>query len=362
MTWPSKIIILIVILGSTINLIAGSVSENIRWRVYHETMKNEDWAPGGRAIEKNGERGLISNSDWKTGFTPGTLRELSGYFPEARTAWNSARKRLKGSSLIAGTHDLGFMLFLALDPKSPEDLPFLKAGGALVSARFSEKTGAIKAWDHKKWEFPVIIDTMANLDILRFDGSRGKQVAQTHADTTWRLLVRPNGSTRHKAQLNSKSGKTIHAGTHQGLHDQSTWARGQAWAVYGWASLSEWLPEELPRAEHLASWSLANTKGKIPLWDYAAPETDPRDESSAAILAAGYAKLYILTKNEVYKKGAIEMLKALLDRPKTSCTQSWTSVHWIHTMTPEGAPYADYYALKAANLLDASRRELFNVR
>lgn len=306
----------------------------------------------------------INPNEWDSGFHAGVLRQLALYFPDWKTIAQKETKSIIVSAGTQKTHDLGFLLLPALrDTQNQEEADALKTGADALRARFDSRKKAIRAWDFQPWNYPVIIDTMPNLELLKtgedYDGtSIWKDIARTHAETTWKLLVRPDGSTRHLVDLNPDGTKTYEAG--QGLSETSTWARGHAWALYGWATLATWTHNklDLARAEKLAEFSLVkNQTDKIPPWDYQAPD-EPKDEAAAAINAAAFAKLGLLTGKTKYWKQSALILAELAAQPWNTETYCGMTTSWIQSrdktqLGPQGSPIGDYYALETANLMGA---------
>ena len=305
---------------------------------------------------------FMVEGDWKAGFPAGIARLLAQF----REDWGPEARALKKKTIphwsVQGTHDLGFLLLPALrDQTDPESQASLEAGAASLAARYDPAREAIKAWDYKPWGFPVIIDTMANLELLLMVGDRtgdAKMVgaARSHAETTWRVLVRPDGSTRHICDMDVFGSPVGKPGAGQGADDDSTWSRGQAWAFYGWVALAERTGsgKDLNRAKKLGAYIKAQTiESKIPPWDYSLPE-DPKDESAGAINAAAFARLWKLTGDKAARNETIKILEALNQAASTNprCggttwIRSWETTH----LPPEASVVGDYYLLEAASIL-----------
>ena len=115
-----------------------------------------------------------------------------------------------------------------------------------LATRFREKPGIIQSWDvtrgwqsERGWECPVIIDNMMNLELLfeatKLSGdSTFYHIAVNHADRTLKEHFRTNGSCYHVIDYSLADGMVRHRQTAQGYADESTWSRGQAWAIYGY--------------------------------------------------------------------------------------------------------------------------------
>ena len=108
-----------------------------------------------------------------------------------------------------------------------------------LASRFDPKVGCIKSWDSNKNEYLVIIDNMMNLELLFWatkvtgDSSYYK-IAVTHANTTMKNHFRPDYSSYHVINYNATTGEVQQKRTAQGFADESAWARGQAWGLYGY--------------------------------------------------------------------------------------------------------------------------------
>ena len=186
-----------------------------------------------------------------------------------------------------------------------------------LSRRFNAVAGVLRSWDHSrdKWDYPVIIDNMMNLELLfaatRLSGdSSFYKIAVTHANTTMKHHFRPDYSSYHVIDYDSTTGAVRKKNTHQGFAHESAWARGQAWALYGYTMCFRETrdPVYLKQAEQVANFILSHPnlpRDKVPYWDFNAPgiPAEPRDASAAAIIASalyelsGYSK-----KGKEFKK------------------------------------------------------------
>ena len=113
---------------------------------------------------------------------------------------------------------------------------------ASLDSRFSAVVGGTRSWDFGAWSFPVIVDNMMNLELLFWSSKHGSDPvamqrwwshATSHADVTRASHVRPDASTFHLVDFDPATGAVRSRETVQGAFDESTWARGQAWALYG---------------------------------------------------------------------------------------------------------------------------------
>jgi unsaturated chondroitin disaccharide hydrolase len=182
---------------------------------------------------------------WTQGFFPGSLWYLHELTQDP--AWRDRAERftwpLESQKRNTETHDVGFKLFpsfgnahrLTGDDRYRE---VLLAGAASLATRFRPEVGAIDCCDwNPEWRLPVVIDTMMNLELLLWASRHGgdpayAELALRHALRTLADLVRPDGGTFHVSDYEPGSGALRWRGTFQGARDDSTWSRGQAWAVF----------------------------------------------------------------------------------------------------------------------------------
>ncbi|KAH7075312.1 unsaturated glucuronyl hydrolase [Paraphoma chrysanthemicola] len=274
---------------------------------------------------------------WTSGFFPGSLhlllerRRKYGHvgsrdnaprsiphllnLEHACTYWT---ENLHQNALLNSTHDLGFMImpWAKVAYEQNHDLRALetiKTAAHTLYSRYSSKLGCIRSWDKcvtKKYnfqdlntDFMVIIDNMMNLDLLFYAASKTGDAemfsaAVQHARTTLRTHIRPDGSTTHLIVLDPDNGNIKHRLTNQGFSHTSCWARGQAWAIAGFAETYHWtLDEEFLRtSQHAADFFIArlDESGVVP-WDFDARDIagpDQPSDSSAAMIAA-YGMLLI---------------------------------------------------------------------
>lgn len=273
-----------------------------------------------RSVNPNGTVRLAPKTDWTTGFFPGSLwygYELTGN-KDLATAAQRFTLALDSIRYVTKTHDLGFMLYCSYGnawriTKDKEYLPVLKEGAEHLFERFNPKTGVIRSWDFGPWKYPVIIDNMMNLEYLYWAGAQfNKQqytnAANTHALTTMKNHYRKDYSSYHVVDYDPATGKVLSKGTHQGLTDESAWARGQAWGLYGYIMCynNSANPQFLQQAQHIAQFIMTHPrmpKNKIPVWDFDvhnALDPDgraPRDASAAAVIACGLLDLSTRVKD-----------------------------------------------------------------
>lgn len=269
--------------------------------------------PPGHAIPRAVERGklvTVSSGDWTSGFFPGSLWYLFEATGERK--WRDAAAHytalLEPEQWNRSTHDLGFMLYCSYGnglrlTGEPAYRAVLLNGAESLSSRFNPQVGAIRSWDFKPYTFPVIIDNMMNLELLFWAAReqplpRFRDIAVTHADTTLREHFRADGSSFHVIDYEPDSGAVRKRLTNQGAADASAWARGQAWALYGYTLMFRETRDSryLRQAQTIADFVMNHPRlpaDKVPYWDFDAPgiPAAPRDSSSAAIICSAMYEL-----------------------------------------------------------------------
>ena len=322
--------------------------------------------------DKLGKLRLCGIYDWTSGFFPGSLwyaYELTG---------NEAIKAeaIKFTEILnpvreyTGTHDLGFMMncsygnALRLSPSDTIPAVLIQTADNLCS-RFNESIGCIRSWDFGKWNFPVIIDNMMNLDLL-FSASKltgnpyYKDVAVKHANTTMPNHFREDCTSWHVVSYNN-DGTVECKQTFQGKNDDSAWSRGQAWGLYGYTAAYRETSDTayLEFACRIADMFIerTTTEDAVPYWDFDAPvlEETPRDASAAAVAACGLLELSTFAENgEVYFRHAEKILKSLSSEAylaKEGENQGFVLMHSTGSLA-HGSEidvplnYADYYYLE----------------
>jgi hypothetical protein len=328
-----------------------------------------------RSTAQDGKWKTVEPADWTSGFFPGVLwyaYELTGTTSLRRQAerWTA---RLAEQQYNTRTHDVGFMIYCSfgngyrLHPTQAYKQTLLHAATSL-STRFNTKVGGIRSWDNSQWDFPIIIDNLMNLELLLWASENGGgkhfyAIAVEHAYTTMRQHVRSDGSTFHVVSFDTSSGKVLTKETHQGYANESVWARGQAWGLYGFTMVYRETGERkfLETAQRLANWYIEHLPGDfVPYWDFKAPliPNEPRDCSSAAIAASALFDLGGLTKSRQLKHKYLRVAECILASLCSSrylargTPSSGVLVHatgnWpAKTEIDVSLIYADYYFLEA---------------
>lgn len=237
---------------------------------------------------------------------------------------------------------------------------------------FNPEVGTFLSWPgmvkKENWPHNTIIDNMMNLELLFWAARNGGErrlydMACEHADTTMKYQFRKDYSCYHVAVYDTITGHFIKGVTHQGLSDNSMWARGQAWAIYGYTMVYRETGEVrfLNFARKVADAYLSRLpEDLIPYWDFDAPDLssgEPKDASAAAITASALLELstYVTERDSshYYYDQAEKMLEILSSSAyKAGDTKYAFLLHSVGHM-PRGGEvdasiiYADYYYLEA---------------
>merc|ERR1711907_438271 len=283
-------------------------------------------------------------SGWTAGFFPGLLWELYGATGNGTFKEQAAR----GTAPLAvnrnntRTHDVGFMVFdsfgkgIELGGMQGEYEAVVMDAAHSLATRFDPAVGCTQSWPagprcrlhpDTQLDFPVIIDNMMNLELLLWAGRHSSNstlthMAISHANTTAKHHVRPDGSTYHVVNYDKVSGEVKERCTAQGYLDNSAWSRGQAWCINGFTMVHRYSNQSghLQTAERCADFFTQKLRltGSVPLWDFnwnCDMGTHYQDASAAAIAASGLFELahatMDATKSRLYKSVADGIVDAL---------------------------------------------------
>lgn len=329
-----------------------------------------------RSLNEDGSIRFVKSKDWTSGFFPGVLWQLYSYsnedfLKESAIEWT---KLLEQEQFNDNNHDIGFRIMCSfgngyrLTESETYKNVIIESAKTLLS-RFDKNIGAIKSWNSggkPNWNYPVIIDNMMNLELLfkatELTGdSIYFKVAIKHANTTLKNHFRSDFSTYHVVDFDSSTGDIIRKVTHQGYADESAWARGQSWALYGFTMTYRFTKDEkyFDYAKRIASFLMRHPnlpKDFVPYWDYDSPDIPDtyRDVSAAAIMASA---LYELSKydndNKDYVYHADRIIRNINDKYllKESDKPFYTtsSVGNYNKNSEINVPinYADYYLIEA---------------
>ena len=261
-----------------------------------------------RTLDK--ETGELVTSDsrwWTSGFFPGTLWYLYEHSEdqEIRDWAKEYTSRVEREKHTTDNHDVGFMLYCSFGnglrlTGNDDYAEVLVTGSRSLSTRYNPDIGLIRSWDFNKeqWQYPVIIDNMMNLELLTWafqhtGDSTFLNIALSHADKTMKHHYREDNSCWHVVSYDTITGKPHAKNTYQGHLDESSWARGQAWGLYGYTMMFRETGREryLEQARKVAGFMINHPnmpENGIPYWDYDAPKIpdETHDASAAAIMAS----------------------------------------------------------------------------
>ena len=237
------------------------------------------WVPGVRIVSRLGRRQRNVDDDQSFERKPGmdervfpgpALAPVSGDRVAAVARGGAAMDRALGLAGLVRPRidptDIGFIIGTSFgngyrltgDP-SYKDVLTLQANHWRRST--IRTVGAVRSWTFGPWQFPVIIDSMMTLGPLQWGAGNGGSsawagIAATHAQTVTTNLVRSDGSTFQLADFDPTTGALLSQGTFAGYSDTSTWARGQAWALYGFVQAYQTSdnPAFLTTAEDVANY------------------------------------------------------------------------------------------------------------
>ncbi len=282
-----------------------------QYELMAESLKDQpDKLP--KTIDADGKLQTTGPRGWVSGFVPGSLWYLYEYSNNKKLEDYAKMytARLESLKTYKGTHDLGFMINCSYGNglRLIGDTAYrsvMLTGAESLSSRFNPLIGCIKSWDHNKdkWQFPVIIDNMMNLEFLfwasKVSGNpKYRDICISHADVTMKNHFRPDYSSYHVISYDTISGGVEKKNTHQGFADESAWARGQAWGLYGYAVMYRETKDAkyLDQAKNIAAFILNHPNlpaDKIPYWDFNAPDIPNalRDASAGAIIASALIEL-----------------------------------------------------------------------
>ncbi|MDR2915193.1 MAG: glycoside hydrolase family 88 protein [Tannerella sp.] len=362
------------------------ITDNIENAVRQHSLQTDIIEKSGqilnpKTINKNGDIVYIPIDDWTSGFFPGSiwltyeLTKDQKWLPLA----GKYTENLDSVKHLKWHHDIGFMIGcsylngLRIVQNNAYKSVIVEAAGSL-STRFRPAAGIIQSWDadrgwqgQRGWKCPVIIDNMMNLELLfeatRISGdSSFHHIAVSHADVTMKEQFRSDFSCYHVVDFDPETGDVRKRQTAQGYSDESAWARGQAWALYGYILCYRYTYDKkyLDQAENIYKFIFNNKnmpEDLVPYWDFDAPKIpdEPRDASAAAATASALYELSTYVKNKNYKEIADKIMESLGSekyRAKIGTNGNFILMHSVGSI-PHNSEidvplnYADYYFLEA---------------
>lgn len=359
-----------------VKLIDTRLNDAARQYRYFTTQVNDTLFP--KTVRKDGTLENSKSWWWCSGFFPGTLMSLNENRQDdtLSKAANHYLKLLEKEQYNKGTHDLGFMMYCSfgnaqrLKPNKDYESILVQSAKSLAS-RYSSKTGCIRSWNTKDpSDFLVIIDNMMNLELLfyatRVTGdSSFYKIAVSHAEKTMHNHFRPDYSSFHVVNYDAQNGSVKLRRTQQGANDTSAWARGQAWALYGYTLMYRETGDKkyLNFAEKIAEFIINHPnlpQDKVAFWDFNAPGIPNalRDASTAAIMASAFVELATYSTNETaatYLDAAGKMINSLSHAPYQNAykeNRGFLLKHSVGSLPQQSEvdvplTYADYYYVEA---------------
>jgi len=324
----------------------------------------------------------VDNNQWTAGFWPGQiwLAYLHSGDPIFKYAGliqsENLLARIK-AKVEVDHHDMGFLYtpsctaaWEILGDERSREAAILAADQMLT--RFQPMGGFFQAWgtmdDANNYRF--IIDCLMNLPLLYWATKQTgnpeyAEKATIHAKTCLAHSFREDGSQFHTFFMNPRTGEPVRGETCQGYADDSSWARGQAWAIYGAAVMYRYSGEQvwLDTFNRTAAYFLERLPNDlVPYWDLIFTEGDePRDSSSSAIVACGLLEMAALVGEEQsaeLKAVARRLAAALVTGYAATGDTDGLLLHGTYskkspynTCTPEGVDecltWGDYFYLEA---------------
>ena len=305
------------------------------------------------------------NVEWTTGFCTGTywlayeLTKDEAFRKSAEIQADSFYNRIK-DKIDVEHHDMGFLYTpscvaayqLTGNERAKEAA--VMAAEQLIS-RFQEKGGFIQAWGPLGAEdnYRLIIDCLLNLPLLYWasdvtgDG-KYREIAVRHTKTSIQNLVREDFSTYHTFFFDPRTGEPVRGVTAQGYKDDSAWARGQAWGIYGTALAYRYTKDETCKdlfRKVTAFYMDHLPEDLVPYWDlsFSRGSGEPRDTSAAAAAVCGMMEMCSngsLDKKEkaFYEEKADQMLENLIDHYAVTSIKESNGL-LLHGVYAKSSPY-----------------------
>ncbi|WP_314011438.1 glycoside hydrolase family 88 protein [Pseudostreptobacillus hongkongensis] len=282
--------------------------------------------------------------DWTSGFWTGILwlayeiTKDEKYRKVAEFQLKSYKERIENKNAV-DHHDLGFLYIpSAVAQYKITNSEDAKKTGIMAAkhliTRFREKGEFIQAWGElgNPDNHRLIIDCNLNIPLLFWASEvtgeeKYKEIAQKHVNTAANTVVRKDGSTFHTYYFDVETGKPLRGSTAQGSGDDSSWARGQAWGVYGFPLAYKYLKDEkfINLYKTVTNYFLNNLpKDNVCYWDLCFDDTsgEEKDTSAAAIAICGMLEMNknisVDDKNKkIYDNAAKHIMKSLIENYTT---------------------------------------------
>ncbi len=327
----------------------------------------------------------IDNTEWTSSFYNGMLW-LSYLHTKDEVFKKAAQQTLKDyqnrlrERINTNTHDLGFLYILSAKAEylitgNEEAKETALLAADLLMERYHSKAGIIQAWgdlDDPNQRGRIIVDCLMNIPLLFWatetSGNQSyRKAALSHLEQSRKTLIREDDTTFHTYYFDTETGKPIRGITAQGYSDNSCWARGQAWGIYGLAIAYTYTQDWscIVDAKRLANYFLSHLPtDRVCYWDLIFTEgEEERDSSGSAIAVCGLLLLSALLKEEDsdkerYQNSAQDILKTLCS---TYTSQSDPASNGILLHAVYGKPnnagidecniWGDYFFMEALGTL-----------
>ncbi len=368
----------------------GNIKKELDW-IVQKLEKNLDYF--GEAYPapatQNGIYPIIENREWTNSFWTGMLWIAYEYtsnpkfLEAAKTNTESFINRLN-SRYELEHHDVGFLYSLSTVAayRITGDKKYKKASleaADLLLERFVPEAGIIQAWGPKLTENEnrAIIDSLLNLPLLYWASEETKEekyrkVATTHYNKVIKNIIREDSTTFHTFYFDFATGTPLYGKTRQGLNDESCWARGQAWAIYGQALAFKYINNDIEnnRFEEVLDYFVANLpKDSIAYWDLVFDDDNPsdRDTSSNAIVLCGL--LEMIKQDNLDTQSYTQLVKVMFANLQNEYTSKNDESHGLlkHGVyswhsgkgVDESNIWGDYFYLEALYRVFADRWETY---
>jgi len=319
------------------------------------------------------------NYGWTTSFWPGVLwlaYELTGdaaYYAAAERHITSFIRRVD-EKIDLDTHDIGFLYTLScvapwrLKGHEAAKQAAINAAEHLMT-RFLAKVGVFQAWgklDNPSLRGNTIIDSLMNMPLLYWASEvtrdpRFAEAARQHTRRVQENIIRPNNTTFHTFYWDVETGVPIRGSTAQGFADDSCWARGQAWAIYGFALNYRYTSDAafLDAAQRCADYFISHLPADhVPYWDlvFGDGSNEDRDSSAGAIAVCGLHELlrYLPEgdRRQTYRTALDAMLTSLTEHYAARADSNALLLHSVydkpkHIGVDEGCLWGDYFYMEA---------------
>lgn len=319
--------------------------------------------------------------EWCSGFWSGVLwydYEMTGdeKIREKAEKYTESLEYLSQRPIF--DHDLGFLIFCSYGngyrlTQNPKYKQVILASADSLATLYNPEVGTLLSWPRNVEMLGghnTIMDNMINLEMLFWAARNGGSqrlydIAVKHAETTMKHQFRPDGTCYHVAVYDPKNGNFLRGITHQGYADNSTWARGQAWAIYGYTMVYRETQDKkfLDFACKVTDAYLNRLPDDyVPYWDFDDPAIPqaPRDASAACVVASALLELQKYCpeeKGKEYKENAVKMLASLSGdsyrspEHRSSFLDHSTGHHPAGSEIDASIIYADYYYIEALQRL-----------